>query len=240
MKSPIEGRTLLTLTVTTSTQDDAAEALATDPGIGAVMALEQTAGRGRFQREWHSPSSDSLSLSIIFHDFPDHPKPWLLGMACACATAAAIHGQIQWPNDVILGDKKVAGILTEVLVGKDGKRYAVVGIGVNLNQTEFPPEIADRATSLALHRPGSTHDPKRVANLIFEHLSLLPEPMAWDDLRSVWMMFDATPTKKYTLANGDQAVGVGIGPEGELICAVDGETQSVMAADAIFGPSAAG
>lgn len=150
-------------------------------------------------------------------------------MAVAAAVAAAVHVRLQWPNDLILDGRKVGGILTELVDG-----IPIVGVGLNLNQTEFPAEFAEKAISLAMHRK-STYDPKRICSLILERISLLPEPTSWDELKAVWMLFDSTPGKKYTLPDGSVAVAIAIGPEGELIAAVDGETTNVLAADAIFG-----
>ncbi len=155
-------------------------------------------------------------------------------MSVAVAVAAAIHAKVQWPNDLVLDGKKVGGVLSEVVTSPDGQQIVVVGVGVNLNQTEFPEDLADKATSLKLHRD-SNYDALRLADQILERITLLPEPHSWTILNPVWMVFDATPGKKYMLASGEEAIALGIGPEGELICSVDGETTNVLAADAMFG-----
>lgn len=236
MKSPLASEPWRMLDTTDSTQLEAGKiVLAGDREVSVIFALEQTAGKGRFERQWISPMGDCVAMSLIFWDYANHPKPWLIGMASAIAVAAALHARLQWPNDVVLNNKKLGGILTEIIVASNGDRIPVVGIGVNLNQTAFPPEIEDRATSLAIHRPGSVHDPVRVAKQIGERMELLPEPDDWSLLQPAWMNFDATPGKHYRLPDGEEAVGIGLGPQGELICAVQGETQSVLAADAILG-----
>lgn len=237
MKSPLTERRLIVLESTTSTQDDAAECLSKPGGcdVGVILAKHQDSGRGRFGRAWYSPSGESLSMSIIFHEYADHPKPWLLGMAVALAAAGATHVRVQWPNDLIWGGKKVGGILSEVLTDSEGRKIPVVGIGLNLTQTEFPEEIADRATSLKLIGAGATLEIEALAEDILNRLALLPEPMEWSALRPTWMLFDDTPGKRYLLANGTTALAMGIGPDGELIGSVDGETMSVHAADAILG-----
>ncbi len=228
---------MVVLDSTTSTQDDAAEFLSTAEGatVGAVLAKTQSLGRGRFGRTWHSPNGESLSLSIIFHEYADHPKPWLVGMAVALAAAGAAHLRVQWPNDLIWGGKKVGGILSEVITDPQGRKVPVVGIGLNLSQESWPEEIADRATSLKLIGAATTLDPEILAAQILERIELLPEPLSWSDLRPTWMLFDDTPGKKYILADGTQALAMGIGPDGELIGSVEGETMSIHAADAHFG-----
>lgn len=200
----------------------------------ALAARSQTTGRGRFSRDWLSPPEASLSLSIPFPDHTEHPKPWLLGMAVAVAGATAIHCRLQWPNDLMIGPLKAGGVLTELLPDKSGKTIPVVGIGINLSQPEFPNSIAHRATSLRLAR-GRAPGFEEVAEAILRNLAALPPVADWSDLATIWMNLDETPGKIYRLPTGEEATALGIGPRGELICAVEGETVSVMAAEAVFG-----
>lgn len=234
MKSPLDLGIWDAYDEVESTQLIAAQRLKNGDPIGVVFAKHQTQGKGRFDREWHSKEGDSLTMSLIFRDYADHPAPHLIGMAVACTVAGAIHSELQWPNDLVFGDKKVGGILTELLPDEKGKRVPVVGIGLNLNQKMFPEEIKDRAISLAMYR-GGAYDSETMAKRIIERLPLLPEPNSWADLRPVWMLFDHTPGKSYKLPDGSEGIALGVGPEGRLICAVDGESTSVLAAEAIFG-----
>jgi BirA family biotin operon repressor/biotin-[acetyl-CoA-carboxylase] ligase len=217
-----------------STQTVAAESLLSANPAGVVFAHHQVAGKGRLGREWHSDRGDSLTFSLIFRDYADHPQPYLIGMACALAVAGAVHTQVRWPNDLIVGTRKVGGILTEILPDKDGNRVPVVGIGLNLNQRTFPADLDLIATSLAQehHRE---YDALDVAKAILDRMDSLPEPRAWSDLSPVWELFDRTPGKLYKLPNGDYAVALGIGSDGRLLCSVDGESRSVLAAEAHFG-----
>jgi len=125
-----------------------------------ILAESQTAGRGRRGAAWFSPSGDSLAFSILVR--PEEPIAlWpRLALAAGLAVAEAVEGLglqpgIKWPNDVWLGKRKVAGILVEA-----GPDFAVVGIGLNVNTTEFPPEVSEIATSLQLEmsRPHSCAD----------------------------------------------------------------------------------
>jgi BirA family transcriptional regulator, biotin operon repressor / biotin---[acetyl-CoA-carboxylase] ligase len=217
-----------------STQSVAADHLKKCSPVGAVFAKNQTKGRGRFGREWFSQPGESLTMSLIFRDYADHPAPYLVGMATACAVAASLHCELQWPNDLVFGDKKLGGILTELLPDEEGRLVPVVGIGVNLNQKTFPAEIADRAISLAMYR-GGAYDAEKIGQSIVSRLSLLPEPQSWSDLHPVWMLFDHTPGKTYKLPDGSEGIAMGVGPDGRLICAVNGESTAVLAAEAIFG-----
>ncbi|MBX3097135.1 MAG: biotin--[acetyl-CoA-carboxylase] ligase [Fimbriimonadaceae bacterium] len=204
------------------------------PVPGAILALDQTKGKGRFGREWISRPGDSMTMSLALTADHNHPAPWFLGMAVACVAAGILHAQLQWPNDLVIRGKKVGGILTELLPDNKGRRIPVIGIGLNLNQSEFPDEIRSRATSILIER-GHTSSVYDVARDLLSRMSTMPDTNTWSELRPIWMMFDATHGKPYRLPNGSDAIAIGLGPGGELIASVDGETVTVLAADAIFG-----
>jgi BirA family biotin operon repressor/biotin-[acetyl-CoA-carboxylase] ligase len=132
--------------------NDEARALAESgaPGGLVLLALNQTAGRGRRGAAWFSPAGESLAFSIIIR--PQESKAlWpRLALATGLAVAEAVESfgpaaGIKWPNDVWIHRRKVAGILVEA-----GADYAIIGIGLNVNTTEFSPEVADIATSLKI------------------------------------------------------------------------------------------
>jgi BirA family biotin operon repressor/biotin-[acetyl-CoA-carboxylase] ligase len=142
-----------------STNDLAAErARAGAPAGLVVVADAQTAGRGRLGRTWHSPADENLYLSIVLRPArpPSEIPPITLLAGAAVARALQTFGlppRLKWPNDVELVDetgrrRKVAGILTEMASAGGSALHVVVGIGLNANAVEFPPEIAERATSL--------------------------------------------------------------------------------------------
>jgi BirA family biotin operon repressor/biotin-[acetyl-CoA-carboxylase] ligase len=238
MKSPLEFGPWIELDEVESTQSAAASLLRDPQGgnvPGVVFARRQTAGKGRFGRTWLSEEGESLTMSLVFGTYPDHPKPWLIGMAVSMAAAGALHCLLRWPNDLIVEGRKLGGILTELITDSAGRKIPIVGIGVNLGQTAFPKEIASTATSLAMHRAGP-FDPVHIAQGILGRLADLPEPDSWQRLAPVWELFDDTPGKMYKLPNGQAATALKVGPEGELLCSVDGESLTVMAAEALFGP----
>lgn len=135
----------------TSTNDEARQLASQGAPDGwTVLALEQTHGRGRRGAAWFSPAGGALAFTIVLR--PPEPKAlWpRLALAAGVAVAEAIEGftaevGIKWPNDVWVGGKKIAGILVE-----SGADFALVGIGVNIGARNFPPDLADLATSLAL------------------------------------------------------------------------------------------
>ena len=234
MKNPLALGSWLELDSVDSTQDVAAKCLSVGDRVGIVYAHDQLVGRGRFGRKWFSKKGDSLTVSLVFNDYADHPKPHLIGMAVAIAAAGALHVELRWPNDLILGTRKVGGILTEILTDAEGRKVPVVGLGINLNQSEFPEEVDGIATSLLLTH-GGEYEGSKVINSILARLETLPEPNSWTDFAPIWALFDRTKGKNYRLADGTPAVAVGVGSEGQLICSVEGETRYVLAAEALFG-----
>ncbi|HEU5179576.1 MAG TPA: biotin--[acetyl-CoA-carboxylase] ligase [Candidatus Polarisedimenticolia bacterium] len=140
-----------------STNDKALELLESGAAEGTlVLAEEQTRGRGRRDRFWHSPAGVSLYASLILR--PPLPASLLplvsLTAATGAARALAEWGQlpgvaIKWPNDLLFRGRKLGGILAEAR-GEAGAAALVVGIGMNVNLVEFPAEMEGEATSLRL------------------------------------------------------------------------------------------
>jgi len=128
-----------------------------DTPEGAVfLAEEQTAGRGRSTHTWYSERGTGIYCSFLLRP-PMAPAETLwLSLIAAVAVQDAVRettgmaADIRWPNDMLLNEKKFAGILTEMSSEGSKVHHAVVGVGVNVNQKEFPPELGDIATSLRL------------------------------------------------------------------------------------------
>jgi BirA family biotin operon repressor/biotin-[acetyl-CoA-carboxylase] ligase len=139
---------------TNSHARDLAEAGAAEGTV--VIAESQSQGRGRLGRRWESPAFSNLYLSILLRPklAPAHAAQITLMAAVALADAveAYIPGQvaIKWPNDILVGNKKLAGILTEASCDSECLRYVILGVGINVNYSRqaMPPEIRRRATSL--------------------------------------------------------------------------------------------
>lgn len=173
-------------------------------------------------------------MTLILRDQAKHPKPYLLGMLAAVAVASVIHCQIQWPNDLAIHGKKVGGILTEMLPDQSGNPVPVIGIGINLNQSQFPDEISDRATSLHLEH-GLEYSASTVAEAIVKQLQKMETPNEWSDIQLVWQEFDQTKGKGYRAPDGELATAIGINADGSLLAMVEGEYRTYLAADALFG-----
>lgn len=125
------------------------------PEFTCVVAAEQTAGRGRYARQWHSTPGDGLYLSVLLRPASSAQLPLLSLMAAVVVAetllARGVAGvDIKWPNDVLVNERKLCGILVEAAsVGREAPRI-ILGIGVNLNHQSFPPELKATATSLQI------------------------------------------------------------------------------------------
>jgi len=140
--------------VTESTNTDAMTAARSGAQHGSVwFADEQTAGRGRADHRWHSAAGEGLYVSVLLRPEIPAARLALLPLAAGLAAADAIRAiagvdvDLRWPNDLLVGTRKAGGILAESAQSGNGI-FAVVGIGINVHQREFAPDLATPATSL--------------------------------------------------------------------------------------------
>jgi BirA family biotin operon repressor/biotin-[acetyl-CoA-carboxylase] ligase len=125
--------------------DSTMRAAAALPCGSVVIADEQTAGQGRHGHSWHSAPRAGIYCSIVLDPAPALTLAIGLATVEAIAEATGIACDLRWPNDVMLDGKKCAGILVQLVDGK-----AIAGIGINVNHSEFPPDLAAEATSLRI------------------------------------------------------------------------------------------
>jgi BirA family biotin operon repressor/biotin-[acetyl-CoA-carboxylase] ligase len=152
------GHPLHLLETATSTNDLAKAAAREGAPHGSTwVAEEQTAGRGRRGHAWVCASGEGLLFSVIVRVscVPSRiaPAGLAVGLAVRDSVAAAVPGAvvgIKWPNDVFIGDRKVAGVLVEAVTVGSRVDAVIVGVGINVHTRVFPDTIADRATSVAL------------------------------------------------------------------------------------------
>ncbi|MGA9753875.1 MAG: biotin--[acetyl-CoA-carboxylase] ligase [Desulfobaccales bacterium] len=145
-----------------STNDLAKELAARGAPEGTVVVAEtQTGGRGRLGREWNSPPGVGLYVSLVLRpmlppwELPQITLMTAVAVVRAIRRVAGVTPGIKWPNDLLLNGKKLGGILTEMETESDRIRHVVVGLGLNVNNPGFPPELAATATSLTLAAGGS-------------------------------------------------------------------------------------
>ena len=154
---------IVRLQTTTSTMKDAAVLAARgEPHGTAVITQSQTAGIGRQGHTWHSADSGGLYISIILRLEIAPTLTLALGLAVqrALNDLAQVSTDLRWPNDVMLNERKVAGILVQAAEGA-----LIAGIGLNVNQSAFPPDLAEIATSLKIET-GSEHPKDALADRI--------------------------------------------------------------------------
>jgi BirA family biotin operon repressor/biotin-[acetyl-CoA-carboxylase] ligase len=221
-----------------STNDEIrALAQAGAPDGRVLLAERQTAGRGRRGAAWFSPGGESLAFSILVR--PQEPKAlWpRLALAAGLAVAEAIEGicpgvGIKWPNDVWIHQRKVAGILVEA-----GADFAIVGIGLNINTTAFPPEVAEIATSLKIEA-GHTLDRPETLAAVLSHFARRQRQIGaeFHEILAAIRLRCVLTGKSVSLStpNGPLHGSVeGIAPGGELLLRTSSGLERLIQADEI-------
>jgi BirA family biotin operon repressor/biotin-[acetyl-CoA-carboxylase] ligase len=226
------GEPLVALAETGSTNDDALDgARAGAPHGATYVADAQTRGRGRRGHTWTSPPGENLTFSVLLRPSVLAARVSMLTLVVGLAVRAAaarrvpVPVMVKWPNDVVIGRKKLAGILVESRLSGSSVEAVVVGVGLNVHMRDMPPEIAEIATSLVLAGDQAPSREAALAELLFEigtrliaferdGLSpLLPELASHDALLGT------------EVAVGDaRGVGVGIDVDGALLVRTAGGT----------------
>ena len=220
--------------LTDSTNARARElAMAGAPHGTIVTASEQTAGRGRQGRTWSAPAGRALLLSVIVRGLGRGDELLPLAVPAAVAEAAqaalgdAARAAIKWPNDIWVGERKLAGILLE---GRPQERWAVIGIGLNVGtrKDEFPEELREHATSLAIEA-GAQPGVEDVLEFTLERL----EARLADKPRTVlaaWRERDLLRGRTIRW-NGGEGTAAGIDDSGALLADTAGGRVSLDAGE---------
>jgi BirA family biotin operon repressor/biotin-[acetyl-CoA-carboxylase] ligase len=202
-----------------------------------LLALRQTAGRGRRGAAWFSPPGESLAFSILVH--PDEPKAlWpRLALAAGLAVAEAVDSfgppaGIKWPNDVWIAGRKVAGILVEA-----GRDFAIVGIGLNVNSEVFPGEISSIATSLRMET-GAEHSRAEVLGAIIQRFAVHRRAIGQDfaeimDGVRARCVLTGRHVSFLTAQGTETGVVEGLADGGELLVNTAGVSRRLIQADEI-------
>ena len=208
-----------------------------------ILAGQQTGGRGRLGRSFSSPAGMGLYLSLILR--PDCPPQQLMHLTCAAGVAAAMavakfsgkNPGIKWTNDLVLGKRKLGGILTELSVDPVSKKvaWAVVGIGINCCQTstDFPEEIRQIACSLGLQQQAVAGLTAELIRGLFEmRCGLFTEKEA---LMDAFRGRCVTIGQEISILRGDQishAKALGVDDDGGLEVVLDnGEKTTVTSGE---------
>lgn len=174
----------------------------------ALVADAQTQGRGRLGRSFHSPAGEGIYLSFLLR--PQCPPDALMHLTCAAAVAmcdavercCGLRPGIKWTNDLVVGKRKLGGILTELSADRGLVQYAVVGVGINCCQTAFPPELSAMATSVQLET-SSAVDRARLCAGMLEALSAMADTLHHTDL-SAYRRDCVTLGQQISVLRGDQ------------------------------------
>jgi BirA family transcriptional regulator, biotin operon repressor / biotin---[acetyl-CoA-carboxylase] ligase len=241
---------VVVLAETGSTNEEAlVRARAGEPAGTVVVAETQTRGRGRKGRHWISPPGSGLYFSLILR--PERPLPsWpLLTHVSVVALAGTLEemareGQIphpldmelKWPNDLLLGGRKAAGILLETAGNGGSNRAAIVGVGINVAPVAWPEELRGQVTSIT-EAAGVTVPRRRLLVRFLYHFQLGYEQFARGEDKAIlaeWKkrsrMWKETPVWIMDEGRRRAAVTRGLSESGALIVQVDGGAEEVILA----------
>ena len=218
-----------------STNREAVQLAQAEVEHGTVVAADsQTAGRGRLSRAWFSPPGASLYCSVILRTArpPEHLTEWLSWLPLVSALAAAeaieqvssVHVSVKWPNDLLISERKVGGILCESGTGTGSAPFQIIGIGINVNSdhADWPDELRGSATSIWQERKIVVDRNRLLAQLLLELEECLDELANHGTSRLAMAYHRRCSTIGHrvqaTLANGEVLVGLaeGIGQDGSL------------------------
>ena len=241
LRTTCYGRSLDLRERTLSTNDDARNAADAGAARGhVVVADEQTQGRGSRGRHWLSPPGKDLYLSIV--ERLDQPTALLppLTLAVGLGVAQAVErlvgpnhrGRLKWPNDVWIGERKCAGVLVETASTGPDHGPIIIGIGLNVNRRDFPPELARGATSLAMVRGDEVERALALATVL-EQVERTVERFMSEGPAAVAALVNERLAWRGELVRceGIEGTLIGVAPSGALrLCAKGIETQIVSGA----------
>lgn len=212
----------------------------------ALIAERQSAGKGRMQRVWHSPAGVNIYTSIILRPHFEPARAPQISIAAGVAVAETIgqycpgKAQLKWPNDIQIGGKKICGILAQMKMAVNIIDFVVVGIGinVNLNHEEFPPDIQEIATSLAIETGNEISRLELIIRL-YENMAKWYKELlrnGFDQIKEKWLSLSPMIGKPVSVMFHDEMVSgkaIGIDEDGSLILlAVGNKEVKVSAGDA--------
>jgi len=215
-----------------------------EPEGALVIAEEQTAGRGRIGRTWHSERATGIYVTLLLRPKLAPVQAPLLTMMAGLSARTAITEStglavdVKWPNDLLVNGKKIGGILTEMHAEPSQVRFIIVGIGINVNQDKFPADIAAVATSLRA-ASGKTQSRADILIRLLREFENDYNRFLQEGTASVVKRFEEVSSyargKRVQVTNGNETftgVTAGLAPEGLLRVKPDGgELVTVVAGD---------
>ncbi|WP_274651614.1 biotin--[acetyl-CoA-carboxylase] ligase [Paenibacillus humicola] len=245
--SPLAKR--ITLLDTVDSTQNVAQRLAEDgaPEGTLVLAEQQTSGRGRMGRHWVSPSGKGIWMSLVLRpDLPLQLAPQLTLLAAvalcrALKSVAPVDIGIKWPNDLLIGGKKISGILLESTADEERIKYVVAGIGISLNlePDDYPDELKEIATSLRIEAGRTIDRTETIAAFIgqFSALYDLYRKEGFAPIRTLWEALSVTLNKPVRLnlpSGAVEGTPIGLDERGALLVRrADGSEMPVFSAETI-------
>src|SRR6266403_1345399 len=199
-----------------------------EPEGAIILAEEQTAGRGRAGRSWHSERAAGIYVTLLLRPKIAPVQAPLLTMMAGLSAHTAVQAvtglavDLKWPNDLLVRGKKMGGILTEMHAEPNQVRFVIVGIGINVNQEKFPGELASVATSLRAET-GKPHSRMELLVRLLRAFESDYNRFLREGVASVVARFESVSSyakgKRVRVTNGTESYAgttAGLGPEGLL------------------------
>lgn len=221
-----------------------------------ISAGRQTAGRGRRGRAWETPQDEAIATTMVLRPPLSPDKLSALTLVAAMAVRKTVYelygleGRIKWPNDIVLKNKKICGILTEMFLKDRMAEYVVVGIGINVHNRSFEAQLAEKAVSLdlaleeercennAMKREGVITDCKRIREKLWQEFLFYYEIFLSDgDLRrlkeeyNLWLINCGRRVRVLDPLGEWEGVAQGIDDEGRLLVETEQKTCVVEAGE---------
>lgn len=245
LNTRILGRELFCYSETDSTNTRAKAAGEADGADGSLFIADlQTAGKGRRGRSWEAEKGTIVAMTYLLRPEIDIACVSRITLVAAVALARAlteidgIKPQIKWPNDVVVNGRKVCGILTEMSSEGFDINYVVVGIGINVYNESFPPELSDRATSIKLENGVGYNRSKLIAAVTNEFEQLYNQFMENNDLSFLKEEYDSLLVNKdrqvYVISGDEKKeyTALGLSSDGGLLVRNSaGEIQNIISGE---------
>lgn len=247
LNTEIFGNRIEYFRLTSSTMDEAEYLLEKEPDANGtvIIAEEQTNGRGRQKRSWLSPKGKNIYVSLIYA-----PKNLNVAdsIALMFATSIAIRealsdygiedAKIKWPNDVMVKDKKIAGVLLETKSESGVLTHAIIGFGVNVNMENIPEEIKDKATSMLIETKEKIDRATLLCNILYylENLINIFDKKGKDAIFELWKKHNNTLGRKVKITtDGEEFEGIAkdIDKDGFLLVDTGDDVKKVITADSV-------
>ena len=209
-----------------------------------VTASHQTAGRGRRGRPWLDHEGESLLMSVILRPpVPPGQAPQLslvgaVAIVDALSAFGGLRAAIRWPNDVMVSERKICGMLPEAATSGPGALgHLILGIGLNVNQSAFPEPLKALATSVRLEtgRASDLDEVREAVLVALDHWYARFLAAGVDGLREAWLARAQSIGRRTTAGDGRAGVAIDLGDDGALVVRTEsGERLRILAGDVII------